>query len=126
MYQHLEVRRTPRKGHGVFALKSFRSGETIEVCPVLCLAAERDYRARGGLGTFVYAWKGRQDALLLGYGSLYNHSYTPNARYVRNYRRKTVRFVAYRHIKRGEEVTINYNNFPNSRRSVKAFLKRVY
>ena len=52
-------------------------------------------------------------AIALGFGSLYNHSYTPNACYedvsghMKNY-------IAIRDIQAGEEVTINYNGDANS------------
>ena len=47
----------------------------------------------------------------LGYGSLYNHSYRPNARYDDEEGRIMV-FTALRDIGRGEEITVNYNGEP--------------
>ena len=47
-------------------------------------------------------------ALALGYGSLYNHSYNPNARYD-DVGRQIKEYSALRDIQRGEEITINYN-----------------
>ena len=46
-------------------------------------------------------------ALALGYGSLYNHSYQPNAR-CEDVRPQTKRFVAIRDIQANEEITFNY------------------
>ena len=56
-------------------------------------------------------------AVALGYGSLYNHSYTPNAHYV-DVDQCRKRFVALRDIEAGEEITINYNAVPDDRSDV--------
>ena len=40
---------------------------------------------------------------------LFNHSYTPNADYEINFDNHTFDFFAYKDIKQGEEVFINYN-----------------
>ena len=50
-------------------------------------------------------------ALALGYGSLYNHSYQPNARYDDESGQTKV-FTAIRDIEAGEEITVNYNGEP--------------
>ena len=47
--------------------------------------------------------------MLLGYGMLLNHSYTPNATYDINFPNHTFDFFAYKDIKAGEEILINYN-----------------
>ena len=59
---------------------------------------------------------GRAPALALGYGSLYNHSYRPNARY-EDVGPRTKSFLAIRDIG-GEEITVNYNGKPRSRTAV--------
>jgi SET domain-containing protein len=51
-------------------------------------------------------------AVALGYGSLYNHSYTPNARYDDESPQIKI-FTAIREIAAGEEITINYNGEPS-------------
>ncbi|MEH6939701.1 SET domain-containing protein-lysine N-methyltransferase, partial [Bacillus sp. JJ664] len=47
--------------------------------------------------------------LLLGYGMLFNHSYDANADYEINFDNHTFEFYAYKDIKAGEEILINYN-----------------
>ncbi len=63
-----------------------------------------------GLLTNYFFYYGKQLALVLGYGSLYNHSYEPNATYVKEPSNGVVTFRAIRNIKAGEEITVNYNN----------------
>jgi SET domain-containing protein len=115
----VEVKRARGKGRGVFARRPIRKGEVIERVPVLVLD-EADYE-QGMDGTllagYVFAWGEGQIALALGYGSLYNHSYKPNSRY-QDVAPRTKQFVALRDIRRGEEVTVNYNGSPGSRAKV--------
>ena len=55
--------------------------------------------------------------LQLGYGSLYNHSYEPNARYDDRAPATKV-FTALRDIRAGEEITVNYGGEPDSEAAV--------
>jgi len=111
------VRPAPGKGRGVFAVETFLSGELIESAPVLVFDDGEQALSidRTPLGSYYFRWKDDENAVLFGYGSLYNHSYEPNAKYVRNYAQETMDFVALREIAPGEEITINYNGRPDCR-----------
>ena len=92
-------------GRGVIATADIERGTTIEVCPILELA-EGD--ASGLLDDYTVAIDGSDGtALLLGYGSLYNHSDEPNAEYVEA-ADDAYSFVALRDIAAGEQITISY------------------
>ncbi|MDK2975169.1 MAG: uncharacterized protein PWP08_1540 [Methanofollis sp.] len=99
-------------GRGVFAARAYAPGERIEVCPVIvCGEAEASALLdRTELHNYYFAW-GEGDggcAIALGFGSLYNHSYRPNADHVRNFQDGTIAITACRPIDTGEEITINY------------------
>jgi SET domain-containing protein len=115
----VEVKRIKGKGRGVFARRPIAKGEVIESVPVLVMTDD-DY-AKGlsqtPLKDYCFAWGTNQVVLALGYGSLYNHSYKPNARY-EDIGPATKAFVALRTIARGEEITVNYNGKPGSRAKV--------
>ena len=113
------VRNVRGKDRGVFARRPIEQGELIERVPVIVLPAEEvgEYPRERGLGAYVFEWGRGTVALALGYGSLYNHSYEPNARYDFSGRR-TMLFVALRKIAAGEEITLNYNGEPSDRRRV--------
>ena len=113
----IEVKRVRGKGRGVFARRPIEAGEVIETCPVLVLPAGSVEDDASGIGGYVFEWGRGKLALALGYGSLYNHSYRPNARY-QDVAPRTKQFVALRDIKPGEEVTVNYNGSPKSRAKV--------
>jgi len=103
----------PGKGRGVVAQRQFRTGETIERSPVIVIPrAEAPLIRDTRLAHYYYEWGDdcREAAIALGYGSLYNHSYTPNARYEFREAEECLEFLALRDIEPGEEITINYNN----------------
>jgi SET domain-containing protein len=111
----LYVARSPVSGRGVFAARAFAAGETIEVCPVLTVRAGRArFLEESGLAGYYFDWK-QGLAIALGYGSLYNHSWRPNARYDHDYDEAVVVYSAVRDVAAGEEVTVNYGGDPDAR-----------
>ena len=103
----LRVRKVRGMGRGVFAGRSFRRGEVIEVCPVIRLPPGVP---PDGLEHYVFKWvaEGTELAIALGYGSLYNHSPDPNAAFTTRPARGEVVFRATRDIAAGEQVFIDY------------------
>ena len=53
--------------------------------------------------------------IALGFGSLYNHSYKPNARYTYNFKEKILKVIALNDIDKDEEIFFNYNYYPNNK-----------
>ena len=115
----IEVKRVPGKGRGVFARRGILKGEVIEKVPLLVMPAEEfaEGLANTMLKDYCFDWGVGQVALALGYGSLYNHSYKPNARY-EDVNKNTKAFIALRAIAAGEEITVNYNGKPGSKAKV--------
>lgn len=87
----------------------------IERVPVLVVPA--DELRSSQLADYAFTWSRARVAIALGYGSLYNHSYTPNAQY-RDIGRHAKEFIALRDIVAGEEITVNYNGDPQDRTPV--------
>lgn len=121
----LEVVELPGKGRGVVARRAFAPGELIERAPVLVIAPEAwariEPRLEGsGIEGYAFLWPPDQQsaALAMGYGSFYNHAFTPNARYEKRPELLAIDFLALRAIAPGEEVTINYGGEPGSTRPV--------
>lgn len=98
----LVVKKSPTHGYGVFAGKTIRKGELIEECYII-LTRGKD-RA---LEDYYFDAKGK-DALLTGFGIIYNHSDDDNADYKLDVKRRLATFVAMRTIKKGEEIFISY------------------
>jgi SET domain-containing protein len=115
----LRVVSTPGKGRGVVALRAFDVGEVIEVVPVL-VVRHSDVLDQTELANYVYNWPtGDNDvAIAFGFGSLYNHSYEPNARYDKRPDDGgfgTICYTCIRPIRVGDEIVINYNGMPEDR-----------
>jgi len=107
------VKSFPNKGRGVMAMQRFEAGGIVERVPVIALPQDQVSLLRQTrLAHYYFEWGDdcKQAAIALGYGSLYNHSYTPNARYEFREDEECLEFIALRDIQPGEEITINYNN----------------
>lgn len=111
----LEVRQSPGRGRGVFAKIDIPKGTIFERVPLLVV--DTDELEGSELMDYVFIWGKKTVAIALGYGSLYNHSYKPNARYYDGPGRTKV-FLALRAIRAGEEILVNYNGDPKSRDKV--------
>lgn len=116
----VEVRRVTNRGKGgraVFAVRAIRAGEIFERMPVLLIPKDQVFgdtkiaqQAGVAISWYVFTWinpECEQVALSLGYGSIYNHSETPNAKY-QMVLPDIMEFYALRDIAPGEEITINY------------------
>lgn len=103
-------------GRGVFTGEPIEEGALIEICPVIVLPEkELEMIHRTTLHDYYFLWGDdqKQCAIALGNGSLYNHSYEPNAKYLLDYEHSTIDFYCIKNIEIGEEVTVNYNGEPH-------------
>ena len=117
----LEVRAVPGKGRGIFARRGFAPGALIERCPVIGMPEEHwEHLDRTVLEVYCFKWGEQLErpAVALGYGSLYNHAFLPNAQYQRSLALQAIDFVALRDIAAGEEITVNYNGDPKDQTEV--------
>jgi SET domain-containing protein len=99
-------------GRGVFTYAEIEEGTLLEVCPVLIIPkAEVSVIHKTVLHDYYFTWGDAQEeaAIVLGFGSIFNHSETPNAQFIMDYEQQTMDFFAMRTIPAGEEITINYN-----------------
>lgn len=95
---------------GVFAQEAIPAGTLFHQAPVLSYPNEQHkHIEKTSLADYAFEFGVGRSAILLGYGMLFNHSYTPNATYEINFENETFDFFAYKDIKAGEEIFINYN-----------------
>lgn len=110
----------PQKGRGILAGEDIAKGDLIERSPVMIIPAEdRSKVDPSVIFTYVFMWEndtteedlykhqGRA-GIALGYTSLLNHSYAPNADFIRHIDHNFLDIIALRDIKGGEEITIDY------------------
>lgn len=106
------------KGRGVFARAGFRAGELIERVPVIAVPrAQLEFLEKTELSYYSFSWgpEWNDGAIAAGFGGLYNHSYEPNAHFIKLIDDGVIDFVAIRAIARGEEITVNYNGSPEDK-----------
>lgn len=105
-------------GRGVFAKEAIKEGELIEACPVVALEdrKDRDRLRKTGLVNYYFLWGEKRDhaAICLGWGAVYNHSFSPNARFEKHLEDNRMDFHAIRDIAEGEEIVVNYNGDPRN------------
>jgi len=106
------VNKSKIHGLGVFASEKIVTGELIEECPILTLPMKfgdksglmLDYRFNWPSGTL--DWD--EQVISLGFGSLYNHSETPNATWRSNNDKRTFEFICIKDIIPDEEILVWY------------------
>lgn len=101
----------PNAGLGVFAAKNIKKGEVIEACPIIALSSFDVANLEQSIlitYTFFYGEQKEKALLVLGYGSMYNHSYNPSAEYLIHESDEKVTFSAIRNIQKDEEITFDY------------------
>ncbi len=121
--QHAEIYFGPSElhGKGVFAARDIEAGEIIEICPVLVFPkSELPHVRQTMLDDYYFDWGDDEAfyAVCLGYGSLYNHDYHPNAEYGMDFAAETIDFYAVKDIPAGAEITVNYNGEPGNMEKV--------
>ena len=111
----IEVRNSPNKGRGVFARQAIKKGSIIEKVPILIVTW--DEIADSESADYVFVYSATKSSIALGYGSIYNHSFNPNARYDDVGQKQKV-FSAIKDIEMGEEIMVNYNGDPDDSEEV--------
>ena len=107
--QNIRIGKSKLHGNGVFATRKFVKGDIIEKLPVLKLknANVEQY----GLRRYLFTVHSNASMLALGYGSIYNHSFKPNAHLVVDHDDSNANsgvMFATETIENGEEILINY------------------
>jgi len=103
---HLYIASSPIDERGVFSTEPIPEGSIVEICPVIVIPKEEMKRIKKSvLYNYYFDWieEDESGAIALGYGSLFNHSYKPNAEYQPDYESATLRFYAIKEIEVGEE-----------------------
>lgn len=117
---------TKEKGRCVFADKDYKKDEVIEVCNYIVIPQEQIKILKKTKINDYWFWKDwdKWDALLLlGNGSLYNHSSDPNM-FPMSDKDGNMWFVACRDIEIWEELVFNYGYTPHFH--VEANLKIIW
>lgn len=101
-------------GRGVFATEKIATGEIIEYCPVIFISEKESLflEKENAILEYYYLFQKEfnKSCVMLGYGSLYNHSRNPNAEvdYDTKESQNFLFFKALKEINAGEEIVFDY------------------
>lgn len=115
MIPNLYIAETPNKGRGVFTGAAIPADSLIEICPMIILPPQDvPHLESSTLFDYYFEWgeDGNLGAIALGYGSIYNHSFQPNAFYDMDMEANVLRIYALKDIPAGSEILFNYNGDP--------------
>lgn len=112
----LKIKKSSLGGYGVFATRHIKAGTIVERAHCIAFSLESWHHLKqfDFPGNYAFHWGGEGTdcepcmVIATGYGSIFNHSYSPNVRYEDHPEFKK-HFIALVDIPRGCELTINYN-----------------
>ena len=109
---HLYIDNISGKGRGVFTKKAIPGNTVVEISPVIVMSkADREYLDKTLLHDYIFEWGTLKDkcCMALGLVPMYNHSYKSNCEYFMDFDNDIISVKTVRDIKKGAELTINYN-----------------
>ena len=112
IHQGLYIDMTEKNGKGVFSDQDIDAGVIVEFSPVIVMKKEeRVFLDKTLLHDYIFEWGELKDqcCMALGFIPIYNHSYKSNCEYFMDYEEEIIFVKTVRGIKKGEELTINYN-----------------
>lgn len=102
-------------GLGVFAARSFTAGEPVEIAPAVFVPESETERRSDFISDYSVLLDdeagGEIIAVMLGYGSIYNHSDSPALSLTFCLPERAAIFTALRDVEVGEELTISYGDY---------------
>lgn len=114
-----------KKGKGAFAKIDIPDKKIIEISQVILIPnLEYEHIKKTILDNYTFTWddpnnKGESKmAFAVTSYQFLNHSYEPNVVYQFDYKNETIEFITLRKIKKGEELTINYNGYADDKSPV--------
>jgi SET domain-containing protein len=119
--EFLYFKKTAAKGRGVFTKEKIRANVIVEESPAIVMSSnERKLLDKTLLHDYIFEWgeDKRKCCMALGLIPLYNHSYESNCEYFMDFDKETIQIKTVRSIKKGEELTINYNGNWNDNKKV--------
>lgn len=97
------------KIRGLIAVENIKKGRVLERCPLVLMDIKNEkFLEKTELGVYYFDYNKKYNAIVLGYGTLMNHSFKPNSDVWYNFKNKSITFKAIKNIKKGEEITFEY------------------
>ncbi len=101
------------RGRGVFSAREIGESDLIEVCPIILIPAKQlPLIDQTVLHDYYFLWPKPEGSacIALGYGSIYNHSFQPNAKIVMDLEKQEIEIQCVKTIEAGTEIFIDYTD----------------
>ena len=99
------------RGRGVFTAHEVRKGDLIEVAPLVIIPKKEIENIHATkLHDYYFLWPQPEGSacIALGYASLYNHNFTPNAQIIMDIEKQEFEITCIRSIDAGDEIFVDY------------------
>jgi len=107
--EDFEIRKTEKRGWGIFALRDFAMDELVERAPVVIMTGEEMVLLnQTKLHDYIFHWEDGKCCMALGNVPIFNHQAPSNCEYFQDYEQAVIEIKTVRAIRTGEEMTINY------------------
>jgi SET domain-containing protein len=101
----IEVRRSSKDDKwGIFARKNIKKYSLLEEVPFIKIPKSEIC----GISKYTYSYDDKFYMLGFGFSSLYNHSYDPNAKWMKDWVNMTIKHFAIKDILVDEEICVDY------------------
>jgi SET domain-containing protein len=109
LYKHkgIEIRKSPNDGWGVFARRNIKKHSLLEEVPIIAVPYGKIVETEEVM-RYTYGFSDGYLMFGFGFAGLYNHSFEPNADWMRDHVNMTMKHFAIKDISVGEEIFINY------------------
>ena len=107
----LSIRSIEGKGRGVYTTQDIPSSTLIHISPVILFAVQDSDASscyHSVLKEYTYNWTNGCQALALGLGSMFNHSWNHNVGFVRDIKLGVLKYYTIRDVTADSELCINY------------------
>lgn len=107
---------------GNIATRDIKKNTIIERCPVILVETEyEDFLEKTKLSSYYFIWNDKYHCIVLGYGSIFNHSKNNNTKYYRDEKDHTMVFKTIKDVKKGEELFTDYYDGDDSEEVISEF-----
>ena len=107
------IQKSPLHNLGVFSTQKLSKGEIIDECPFIAFP-QKSNQTLPVFSNYAFCYPRGENwhthAMVMGYGSYYNHSETPSVDWYTDEQNETFVFFTLKDIVENEELLINYGN----------------
>jgi SET domain-containing protein len=117
MRSKIKIKTSRKYGRGLYAKRKIPKNTVVEISPVI-IVKDKDRRrlSKTKLADYIFDWgtlqPKRKASVVLGLGSIFNHSNKPNVTYDYDFKGKCMVFKTTKKVPKGKQLFIDYGYIP--------------